>query len=243
MYKKIKRIVIKYIPVARAIIELLVLIFAVTAVFYPESTSRIEIIGLALIVAVDCFTNLTEYITERLKAGIEKKLLTTDKKTVKNMDFRKLRKDLTLVTNTIREIKGTRELSLAITSCEKASMWTGKVMQYGTSSISPYAKHDGNRKSVDDIEAKFDETSDILFDSEVFESGTIVVIDNLREFLSDQINLFLSSGMEIEGDFDEITSDHLSLSFMNVYSYMVETRMYLGAEIGSIRDKEKSGKQ
>ena len=76
------------------------------------------------------------------------------------MRFRELRRGTIVLANTIKKLAPSRELAQSINGTQRAMMWTGTYMKFAELGDNPYAKHDGNRKTVADIEPMFDATND-----------------------------------------------------------------------------------
>ena len=99
------------------------------------------------------------------------------------MNYQELRKEMMIVVNSLRKLQSTRELSLAITNAQEAQMFAGEFLKVSGLGDNPYAKHDGKRQTVEDIEPLFDATDTTLVEG-IFEQGNIKVIDTLREILA-----------------------------------------------------------
>lgn len=159
----------------------------------------------------------------------------------KKMNLQELRRGLMIIGNSVDKLTPGRYTALVRTSSQKAMMWTGTMMKFTKQGDNPYAKHDGNRKTVEDIEPMFDATSDTL-NPAIFEEGEIYAIDQIREYLSKQIDAFVEYTNSDE--FDEIEIDdageiHIGMCLFNIYTHMTEARMWLGMRLGEIRDEAK----
>lgn len=158
------------------------------------------------------------------------------------MDFRKLRQELIVFQNTIKLLRPSRQLSLSNTNLETAMMWCGTYMKFAKLGDNPYAKHDGNRKSVKDIEPMFDAT-DVTLSADIMNQGHVYVIDQLRELLSKDIEGLVEfmSNEDNMGEFEANMSAsdviNTNLSLVNLYTYLTQARMYLGMELGRCREE------
>jgi hypothetical protein len=114
-----------------------------------------------------------------------------------------------------------------------ARMWMGECMKY-TDQENPYAKHDGNRKTVADIAPTADmpdgdspalpETVDEL----------IQYLDELREYCKDTINAF-HWGMD--NAINNFSGTEFSKgTIWAVEQHLKEARMWAGQALGAIRD-------
>lgn len=164
------------------------------------------------------------------------------------MEIRKLRQDLMIVTNTINLLqdnyaieygKGSRELSLSKTSSQLAMMWTGNFLKFSKLGDNPYAKNDGSRKTVDDIQPLFDET-DRTLDLIDGTNSLISLIDELREYLDRLLSEFQEYWIMIDIDFEDQHQEFSTMnSGMNIINYISETKLWLGMTLGTIRDMGK----
>lgn len=144
------------------------------------------------------------------------------------MDIKKLRTDLIKLSNSI--VTESRELSLAKTNCQSAFMWCGQHIKFSEGTESPY-KNNGKRTSIKDIEPMFEGTEDTLL-----LSGNIVKdIDGMREFLEKRILLLTDYLSEPKTEDEGVA---VILSAMNIYIHMTETKMWLGMELGRLRDTQ-----
>ena len=163
----------------------------------------------------------------------------------KNMNFQELRRGLMIMGNSIDKLPGSRQLSLAKTNCEQAMMWVGTTMKFAKLGDNPYGKHDGNRNTVEDIEPMFDATSDTI-DASFYEKGNIHAVDQMREYFGKQLEAlvtFIDSGDEFtteEVEYTEAEESQIAMCLMNAYTNMTQARMWLGMELGRIRDEAKS---
>lgn len=158
------------------------------------------------------------------------------------MDYTQLRKEMMVVVNSLRKLPSSRELSLAITNAQEAQMFAGEFLKVSGLGDNPYAKHDGKRQTIEDIEPLFDATDTTLVEG-IFEQGNIKVIDTLREILARKSSEVLVDYIDI---FKYITTPsdptkpvELGTTFTNLRTSMIKTRMWLGQELGRIRDTAK----
>jgi hypothetical protein len=153
------------------------------------------------------------------------------------MDFKNLRKELMIVVNTMNKLEGSREISLAKTKAQEAMMWCGNYLKYSGEGQNPYAENDGKRKTVKDIKPMFDATESTLHEN-ILSEGQIFVVDQLRQILDKKINdvgNYLTDLKKLDeiNDFQEIM---VGLCFANLPTKLSETRMWLGMELGRLRD-------
>jgi len=160
--------------------------------------------------------------------------------------MKKVRKDIHAIFSALQDLPKSREMALAITKLEEAKMWAGQILAL-QGEETPYA-NDGNRKIKNDIEKETDvpEFGDYLFTEE---TTLIEKIDVLREEISkikygkyivDFINIMEKKAIEKE----ERSSIQLELlpsatAITSFVSKITEARMWLGKELGRIRDKAK----
>lgn len=130
--------------------------------------------------------------------------------------------------NSIDKLDSSRELSLAKTATQTAMMWSGTMLKHYNNGETPY-KNDGNRETVADIEPMFEATTDTIH-QDYYQRGHVVVVDQLRVTLGSWIE-------EVENDVlgREDTSIKNFVG-VNIYQHLVEARMWLGMELGRLRD-------
>ena len=153
------------------------------------------------------------------------------------MNFRELRRGMIVLANTIYKLPSSRELSAARTSVQKAMMWTGTYMKFANLGDNPYAKHDGNRETVKDIEPMFDATSETL-SAEIMKKGVIYTADQMRTYLQEQLDAYMLYSTN-KVDEENLTPEqvvHTNLCLVNIYTNLTEARMWLGMEFGRIRE-------
>lgn len=158
------------------------------------------------------------------------------------INFIELRRAMMVIANTIDKLPRSRELSTTKTTAQKAMMWCGTYALHAKLGDNPYAKHDGKRETIDDIAPMFDATSDVLAKS-ILEKGLIYTVDQMREYLAKQIDAL----MGYMTDKDKLHMQEMSMSpteiihtnmcLFNVYTNLTETRMWLGMELGRIREE------
>lgn len=158
------------------------------------------------------------------------------------MNFRELRRGMIVLTNTLEKMRRSRELSSVKTSAQKTMMWTGTYMKFAKLGDNPYAKHDGNRNTVADIEPMFDDTNDTL-SKEILDKGLIYTVDQMREYIGKQLDSIMAYMTdvdrmhEIEMNFTPEEIIHTNMCMFNIYTNLTETRMWLGMELGRIREE------
>lgn len=157
------------------------------------------------------------------------------------MNFKELRKGMIVLANTIKILPPSRELSLAFTSAEKTMMWSGTYLKYSKSGENPYAKQDGTRKTEKDIEPMFDDTTE-TFDTKILKQGTIYTVDQMRTYLASQLEELMvyvtipELSRDIEKNLNQEEIIHINMCIVNIYTNLIEARMWLGMELGRIRD-------
>lgn len=158
------------------------------------------------------------------------------------MNFRELRRGMMVLSNTIDKLRRSRELSLVKTSSQTAMMWTGTYMKFAKLGDNPYAKHDGNRETVEHIEPMFDATSDTL-SKDILDKGLIYTVDQMREYLGKQLDSIMVYMTDVdrmqETEMNMSPQDiiHTNMCLFNIYTHITETRMWLGMELGRIREE------
>lgn len=157
------------------------------------------------------------------------------------MNFRDLRRSMIVLVNTVNVIESSRETALAKTAMQKAMMWTGTYMKFSGLGENPYEKNDGTRKTVADIQPMFDFTLETLH-ADLLSEGQISVVDSMRTYLGEQIDAFMAYGtnteliQEMESTLEPENLVHTNMCMFNIYTALTEARMWLGTELGRIRD-------
>lgn len=158
------------------------------------------------------------------------------------MNFRELRRGMIVLVNTIEKLGKSRELSSVKTSAQKAMMWTGTYMKFAKLGDNPYAKHDGNRETIEHIEPMFDATNDTLT-KDILDKGLIYTVDQMREYLGAQIDALMKYMTDVDRmqqTEQNLTPEeiiHTNMCMFNIYTNLTETRMWLGMELGRIREE------
>jgi hypothetical protein len=150
------------------------------------------------------------------------------------MNFKETRRNLMVLANTVDTLEKSRELSLVKTALQTAMMWSGTYLKFTNTGDNPYAKSDGNRTSVEDIEPMFDATAGTL-DKEILNQGTIYVVDQMREHLSKllgSLTTFISSGEKIQEREDSLEEN---MALFNIINNTTEARMWLGMELRRLK--------
>lgn len=160
------------------------------------------------------------------------------------MNLKEVRRGMMVLVNTIDKLAEqgdtSRELNLSRTSAQRAMMWCGTLLKESGIGDNPYAGKDGQRTTVEDIEPMFDATSETL-NSEILAAGLIVTVDQMREYLGNQISACSDFVTSVE--YNDIVQDaspqthfQVGMAGANLYTSLVEARMWLGMELGRIRD-------
>lgn len=156
------------------------------------------------------------------------------------MNIQRLRHDMIVLQNTVNTLEGSREMSLVKTSLQKAMIWSGTFLKFSKLGDNPYAKNDGKRKTVKDIQPLFDDTA-LTLPEDILNKGKIVVLDTMREFLTPKIEemmLYLEESQE-EELWDKLTPvefGHCSMCLINIYTYLTESKMFMGMEFGRLKE-------
>lgn len=154
------------------------------------------------------------------------------------MNYREIRQKMIVFVNTIETMQPSRELSATKTSLQLTQMWLGTYMKFAKLGDNPYAKHDGNRKSVKDIEPLFDDTNIVWSKNVDTEEGLIYCIDGLRQelqlFIDDLVTEVQKENFIPESQEQEM---HCGIAIVNIYKNLTEARMWLGMALGAIRNK------
>jgi hypothetical protein len=109
---------------------------------------------------------------------------------------------------------------------QEAMMYSGAIHGVLSGQPSPYV-NDGKRKSVEDIE-NFNESHSEVLETE----GKIAILDEMREILKG-----LTPMMRLA--LEEEPSPHTSTVIVALTQRTMEARMWLGMELGRIRDANK----
>jgi hypothetical protein len=159
------------------------------------------------------------------------------------MNFKELRRGMIVVANTFDRLNPGREMSYAKASVQKAMMWSGTFLSHSGLGDNPYVELEGKRKNIEDIEPMFDSTED-TFPEVVIRGGQISCIDTIRAYLSEQIDALMlynkNEMQEVEKNLTPTEYVHVHLCLSNIYTNLVESRMWLGMELGRIRDAAKA---
>ena len=99
------------------------------------------------------------------------------------MNFRELRRGMIVLVNTIEKLEKSRELSSTKTSAQKTIMWAGTFMKFAKLGDNPYAKHDGNRQTIKDIEPMFDATNDTLTKDIINKEKAVSLINKFNYYI------------------------------------------------------------
>jgi len=131
-----------------------------------------------------------------------------------------LRIMLDMIYRIIRLLPGTREINLAATSVQLAKMWAGRTLK-DLGEQTPYPQSENPKNEQIEIEA---DTVDVV--NEYPQDWTRTAkIKQLRKELG-----------ELEDTISKDTMDYKSLN--NCIKSIAEARMWLGQELGRIRDQE-----
>lgn len=153
------------------------------------------------------------------------------------MNFKELRNRIQVLKNTIPNLPSSRPVVLANTSVQTAMMWSGNILKALSGGETPYA-NDGKRTKVTDIEPMFEKTDN----SFKLSGNDVADIDLLRQEISKEI-ASIEDFMLQPGSIEEDLSDRGEMQFMiavgSVMQYLTETRMWLGMQLGAIRDAAK----
>ena len=154
------------------------------------------------------------------------------------INFIELRRGMMVIANTIDKLPRSRELSTTKTAAQKAMMWCGTYVLHAKLGDNPYAKHDGNRETIDDIAPMFDATSSVL-SRDILDKGVIYTVDQMREYLKKQIDAVVAhiTSHDINEDLSHTEIVHTNMCIFNLYTNLTETRMWLGMELGRLRDE------
>ena len=158
------------------------------------------------------------------------------------MNFRDLRRGMIVLTNTMDKLKKSRELSSAKTSAQKTMMWTGTFMKFANLGINPYAKNDGIRETISHIEPLFDATSE-TFNKETLGKGLIFTVDQMRVYINqhlENIVAYMTDTGRLSDKEQNYTPEQVvqtNMCLFNIYTNLTETRLWLGMELGRIRDE------
>jgi hypothetical protein len=143
-----------------------------------------------------------------------------------------LRKKIDNTLYNLRCLNPSREISLSITKIQEARMWTGLFLGL-IGEPTPYANN-GMRKNVKDIEKATD-----LSRKFCFVKGTQVEgVDKLREVIKEHINEYEDIKRNIHFT-KQAYLQQINHTYQKTMDYLVESRLWLGMELGRIRDESK----
>lgn len=135
-----------------------------------------------------------------------------------------------------------RELSSVNTSVQKAMMWSGTYLKFSGTGENPYAKQDGHRETLKHIEPMFDATNAILT-KDILDGGLIFTVDKMRTYLQEQLDALMEYMTnterlaEKEINYTNTQLVNTNMCMFNIYTNITEARMWLGMELGRIRDE------
>jgi len=148
------------------------------------------------------------------------------------MFFKELRSTVMVYANTLKNLPSSRELSITQTSLQNAMMWCGQMLKYNGQGDNPYANN-GNRKTVADIEPMYDKT-EAFFVTE----NEIELIDTMRESIQKDIYQLVDKHVEARKALIlEEQSIQIFAALQAIQQHLVESRMWLGMELGRRRDE------
>ena len=124
-----------------------------------------------------------------------------------------------------------KEVYLAITSLQQASMWTGNMRKFSGNPC-PYI-NSGTRQTVADIEPTYDEQDGILkFENGGNEITKVYMIDQIREILESMFH-------SLQG-FKAIDSDNgesYDIAYRGAVTDLYKGKSWLGMELKRIREE------
>lgn len=162
---------------------------------------------------------------------------------LKTGNLRELRQNIMITVNSVETLQSSRQISLVRTNLQEAMMFTGNFMKYAKLGDNPYAKSDGNRKDVKDIQPLFDATENIIYGFEITsELNRIQKVDKLREVIQSFIDFFTEFMYNFETTQKLTDTDEFNLMIctINIQGHLMKSKMWLGMELGAIKDN--SGK-
>ncbi len=111
-----------------------------------------------------------------------------------------------------------------------AKAWLGRLLLH-FGSESPYAKHDGNRKTIEDIEPTDSKVDQPIDDNSL---SNIEKIDILRT----KIKTVIDAVSELEWDASSVDNIRdSSIARTNAYTHLCEARFELGFDLERIREQ------
>ena len=151
--------------------------------------------------------------------------------------LKSLRHEISALGLHIKELPQNRNVALCYTATQRSKMWLGKVL--GIIDVpSPYLK-DGERKDVKDIEPEAEKAETIIS----IEGNLIEKIDTIRQksgIVADKIADLSVTVPIIVKLTNKTKYFKYNCAISEAYRAMCEVRMWLGWELGAIRDEEKS---
>ena len=154
--------------------------------------------------------------------------------------MRGTRLEMIVLVNTVNTLTPSRELSLVKTHLQTAQMWAGEYLKVSGEGENPYAKMDGKRETIKDIEPLFDATTATL-SGEILNKGRIATIDSIREILNEKIKICHEDLMAFSLGRHDIPDFEMGMKMQTArHQFIVhatEARMWLGMELGRIRDE------
>ena len=155
------------------------------------------------------------------------------------IDFKELRQKMIVLKNTVQKVGiESRNMSLVKTNLQLAMMWSGNYLKFSRLGDNPYKGSGEVRKNKEDIEPFFDGTEDYI--REVLQGSHIEAIDRLRTVLEKEIEILISYTTSPEEHLKNISNEdivHTNLCLTNIYKSMSEAKMWMGMELGALRDK------
>jgi hypothetical protein len=154
-----------------------------------------------------------------------------------NYDYQELRSEMIMLSNTLNMMGGSRELNLSKTALETATMWAGTYLRKA-GSPDPY---DPAKREDGKIQPRFD-TNTATLSAELLGTSSLQQTDAVRKVMAEMLEGFhaaqvdMDSVQEREKNLTPLELMETSMCLLNIYTRLSEARMWLGMELGRIRD-------
>jgi hypothetical protein len=154
------------------------------------------------------------------------------------------------ITQLTQDIDKSREISLSITSLQLSKMWLGKVLkELGTANPYPDSKNPANEKIEPTADKIFDKQfPKIVYYKNEYKIATLEDKETQEMSHIQKVKWLRAEIEKVEDRLKELFSDiskstYEEESFKYSIQYCIEAGLWLGMELGRIRDLEQINKQ
>ena len=144
-----------------------------------------------------------------------------------NYVLKEYRVKLDKIQKVMSALTPSREISISITSIQNGKMWLGKTLEY-LGQDNPYPN------SKDASNTKIEPTSDVWIGDLERELNGIAHIQKVKQLRKELTDIYEEIKSIKDIDFETLTFH----TIVNSWNYIVESNMWLGMELGRIRDSQ-----